>query len=356
MKHFDISKIKIDLSRIGRLTVILICLTQIYCSSHDIAILPSIKDFTAVSENEAWLVTQAGKVFHFTEGGQVKTEVKFEAKIERIYFLNINEGWVLDEKGQVWATTDNGREWLKRALMTEENPAGLSSELVFADSQVGWLTGAFTVWMTQDGGASWKMIYPTEQFDYGTLDGQPFHVSLVNSNTAWLGFSNGAILKTTNRGKSWERITTSRRGDVLALYGFSPDECFVSDRSGFFHTADGGKSWREVLDSKLRQNLGIESISFIDKKIGWAAGLNYVTDPNIPTRDIDVLLKTTDAGKTWEKIVTGINEDHGFTKVQFTDERNGWLLGDRTIYRSSDGGSSWVEISKVEDYNRRDKQ
>ena len=357
MKYFGILRIKTNSSRILTLAVILICLTQLHCSIHDYAVLPSIQAFTVAGESEAWLVTQRGKVLHFSDGGQNVKEVKFSAKIVQIFFLNAREGWALDEKGQIWATVNNGKDWEKRALFAEGNPADSSNSLFFIDNQVGWLKGIFSIWMTENGGASWSMVFPTEQFSYSTLDGQPMSISAANSDAAWVGFSSGAVLRTTNRGKNWEQTKKPGKYDLEAIHGFSADECIVSGRNGggLFHTTDGGKSWKQVMNNDIRSYVGIDSLSFVDKKVGWAAGLTFVTDINNPERDIDLLLKTTDGGKTWKQVDTSIKETQGFGIVKFANEKTGWLLGERTIYHTSDGGNSWVELLKVEDYNQRNK-
>lgn len=362
MKHFSNLSKKIIKSKIQFLALILFCITQFSCANpfgvSDQVLLPSIKDFAVVNENEAWLVKQDGKILTVTKNGQSVTERTIASKIVQIFFLNAKEGWVLEENGQLWATTNNGKDWQKKAFLTEESPAIFSSQLIFADNQVGWLVGAFTVWMTQDGGDSWTMAYPMGQLGYDTLHSQPMNISVVNSYVVWLGFNNGSLLKTINRGKTWELIKAPAKIDIDALFAFSADECFISGRGekrGLFHTTDGGKNWKDVLSPEISQNLGINSISFIDKKNGWAVGLNFVTSTDNPETDIDVLLKTDDGGRNWRKLETNIQENHGLTRVKFTDQNNGWLTGERTIYHTTDGGISWRKIFEVEDYNQRAK-
>lgn len=202
MKHSNNINTKQSVKCFGILFLVLFCLTQFCCVIRDPAILPSIKDFTVINENESWLVKQNGKILVFNNGDQLITEPEFADKIVQIYFLNKNDGWALEENGQLWATTDNGKNWQKKALLDKESPAQWSSQLIFADKEVGWLIGAFTVWKTPDSGDSWTMVYPTDQFSYSTIKGQPMYVSVVDRNTIWLGFNNGGLLKTTDGGKS----------------------------------------------------------------------------------------------------------------------------------------------------------
>ena len=241
MTSQDILTKQHKISRIGRFALVLFCLTQIYCSSPsvitdfvnppvsgDYIVPPEIKDFSAANENEAWLVTREGKVFHFTEGGEKIAEAKFSEEMIRVFFLNANEGWALSERGQLWTTTNGGKDWNIKSLFEDGSIALHANRLIFADNKVGWLIGYFTILMTEDGGASWNMVYPTEQLGYKALEGQPISISIVNADVVWLGFSGGAVLKTTDRGKSWERIASPGNYDLQALKALNADECLVS--------------------------------------------------------------------------------------------------------------------------------
>ena len=357
-RHFSNLGKKNIKSKIQLLAFILLFISQFGCLGRgDYALLPSIKDFSVVNETEAWLVKQNGEILFFNDN-DISLRTDFSKKIVQIYFLNANEGWALEENGQLWATTNNGKDWQKKALLTEESPAFWSNQLIFADKDVGWLIGAFTVWMTQDGGNSWTMTYPKGQLGYDTIQGQPMNISVVNSDIVWLGFNNGGLLKTIDRGKTWEQTNSPAKIDIDAIFAFSAEECFVSGRGekrGLFHTTDGGKTWKNVLPPEISRNLGINSISFIDKKNGWAVGLNFVTNLDNPETDIDVLLKTIDGGKSWRKVETNIKENSSLTRVKFTDQNNGWITGETTIYHSRDGGISWIRIFEVEDYNKGKK-
>lgn len=357
MKYFTGSSKKLNSSQLLLFTIALLCLLQFSCGNpfglSDRVYRISIKDFNVVNENEAWLVKQNGKVLAFDKNGTT-AKSDFSEKITQIYFLNANEGWALEENGQLWATSNNGKDWQRKAFLAEETPAQFSRQLIFVDKEVGWLIGSFTVWMTQDGGSSWKMVYPTSQIGYDTLQGLPASISVASSDVTWIGFEKGGILKTDNRGISWQPIKAPAKIDVNALYAFDADNCVMAgsgEKGGLFYTSDGGKTWKDAATPELSHKLGIFSISFIDKKIGWAAGENFVRDINNPEIDIDVLLKTTDGGKTWVKVETNTHEKLGLFKVKFTDKNNGWLTGERNIYQTRDGGNSWTKIFEVEDFN-----
>lgn len=77
----------------------------------------------------------------------------------------------------------------------------------------------------------------------------------------------------------------------------------------------------------------LRSIHFVDENIGWAAGYGKFFD--------GVLLNTVNGGKIWS-----IKRKGGFSKVQFTSQKEGFLaggglLGGVVLY-TEDGGEKWM--------------
>lgn len=347
------SNILLFIMRKLELILILICLFQASCFSRDDALPPRpVRDFSIVNENNAWLVTSKGELFHLLNGGQTKERAKLKATVQQIFSLNADICYLLDSSGRIWVTTNAGKEWLERGRLNDLNDSNLSSQLVFVDEQTGWLVTSFSVWLTQDGARSWNRVYPTGEFSYDKLNAQPMNYFAVNADIGWLGMSNAKILKTTDRGKTWENVSLSGNVDVQSLYAFNDKECSAGTwgkGGGLFQTLEGGKNWQKVLDDKLSPNLGlgINSISYVDRKLGWAAGRKFVESTDNPKPDTAVLLKTLDGGNSWMKIQTQLKEEE-FTYVKFFDENNGWLVGRRTIYKSKDGGNSWIARAEFE--------
>jgi photosystem II stability/assembly factor-like uncharacterized protein len=346
------------MNKFFKLFIVILCLSQIYCRGFNFgeatttATFPPIKDFSTADENEAWLVTEKGSLFHLFNDGRTNQEVKFETRIRQVYFLNVNEGWIIEENGQIWITTNDGKDWSKRGIYTQDKPY----HIVFADNQVGWIIGAFNIWLTEDSGNAWAMVYPNEQVSYDKLEAQPLSLFAVNSDIAWVGLTNSKVLRTVNRGKSWEEVSIPGKYDIHGLYPFSANECIVAARNGggLYQTTDGGKNWQQVVDTKANENLGIDSVSFVNKKIGWAAGQDFVTNVNNPETNRKVLLKTMDGGKNWARIELGF-EQQQLTRVNFSNEKKGWIVGDKNVYTTTDAGRTWKEIFKIEDDKQLNK-
>lgn len=339
---------------------ILLFLFQLSCSGFindkQIIRIP-ILDFAYVSNNDVWLVTSGGKVFQLGNNKDI-TEIKFDAPINGVFFLNSNEGWVLSEDGLISATADGGKTWTKRYQFDNKTTtvARIPSQLIFSDNQTGWIVEGLGFWLTEDGGISWTQLLSDKEFSISE-GGQPQVYFPVNSKIGWLGMSNGIILKTTNSGKSWENVglpkppynPNLRRQpgfDVESLYCFDEKTCWagIASRGGLFLTTKGGKVWEAVLEKQGKPNTEIKSINFATENVGWAVGEEFGDDLSKPTKN--VVLKTTDGGKIWSFIDTGIDEPT-FNKVKFVNEQNGWLISKKSVYRTYDGGKVWNKVFEV---------
>ncbi len=152
----------------------------------------------------------------------------------------------------------------------------------------------------------------------------------------------------TKQGKSGGPITTDITG--VEVYGTifalapSPHEkgvIWAGSDDGLVHvTRDDGKTWQNVTPKGIPEWIQINAIDVSPHEKGGAciAATMYKFDDFRP-----YLYKTTDYGKTWTKIVSGI-PDGAFTRVVREDPvRRGLLYaGTETgLYVSFDGGASW---------------
>jgi len=106
-------------------------------------------------------------------------------------------------------------------------------------------------------------------------------------------------------------------------------------------TTDGGKTWK---GSKINTADQMESIQFLDKKIGYCVNVTLYES---------AIYKTTDGGASWKNVSpkndTGFIPDYWGT--YFYDADFGVLMGGGTcsnsdycrFYRTTDGGNSWDE-------------
>jgi len=174
------------------------------------------------------------------------------------------------------------------------------------------------------------------------------------------------VLRTSDMGKTWTEISPDltrnekeKQGKgggpytneavgaenygTLAYILESPLEkgvIWTGSDDGLVHlTMDGGKSWKNVTPNGLQECL-INSIEVSphNKATAYIATTRYKFNDHTPG-----LYKTTDYGKTWTKIITGI-PNNAFTRVIREDEQQKDLLFAGTelgVFISWNGGKDW---------------
>ncbi len=122
---------------------------------------------------------------------------------------------------------------------------------------------------------------------------------------------------------------------------FEKDLIVAGSDDGLLHiTKDAGKNWEKITPPDLPEWSMFNSVDFDPH----AKGSFYVAATKYKSGDYRPLLyKTKDYGKTWTKIVNGIDAGH-FTRVVRVDHKRQGLLYAGTesgMYISFDDGASW---------------
>jgi photosystem II stability/assembly factor-like uncharacterized protein len=129
------------------------------------------------------------------------------------------------------------------------------------------------------------------------------------------------------------------------------DVCFVDDQFGWavgdrgvvWHTEDGGRQWRL---QRCGVNCTLQSVYFINRKIGWAAGGSAQPYSHIGS---GVLLATRDGGLTWTSNARLLLP--ALKRILFTDPEHGWAIGFPSamypsgVFTSDDMGRSWRPLT-----------
>jgi len=234
-------------------------------------------------------------------------------------------------------------------------------------------TAAGGLWKTTNAGTTFTPIFDHEgSYSIGTVVIDP-----NNSNVVWVGTGENnaqravaygdGVYKSIDGGRSWQNmglkgsehigkiLIDPRNSDVVYVAAQGPVFGGGGDR-GLYKTTDGGKTWTNVLSGGK-----------------WAGAGDAVMDPTNP----DVLIvslwqrgrkqwgyiaggpesslqRTTDGGKTWMKVQSGlpgwtlgriglaispVNHDVVYAIVEAGGEPGGGF------YRSQDNGVSWHRMS-----------
>jgi photosystem II stability/assembly factor-like uncharacterized protein len=179
------------------------------------------------------------------------------------------------------------------------------------------------VWVTQDGGLSWKPIFEKESTaSIGAIALAPSNPSLI-----WVGTGE-----------------KNPRNDVVT-------------GKGVYFSSDAGATWKFMGLRDAGQISNIE-IDPSDPNIVFVAVLGHIWGPNADRG----VFRTTDGGKNWQKVLfvddeTGASSlvmDPGNPMVLFAGmwrmRRYPWMLDSGGtsggIFRSIDGGSTWTKLTE----------
>jgi photosystem II stability/assembly factor-like uncharacterized protein len=172
---------------------------------------------------------------------------------------------------------------------------------------------------------------PTTSLPLGRIQRLDAVQAIGDTGVVW-AVGTGAILTTSNGGRSWARVWrgTQELGEVD----------FVNASTGWalgdgvlLGTADGGQHWRRLGQPRrgpLRQ------VHFSGPTQGWGVA-GGTGQPGQGPQGATSLVHTSDGGRTW----SGLAAPAPPQSVCFTGAADGWLASGTSVWRSVDGGHHW---------------
>lgn len=228
------------------------------------------------------------------------------------------------------------------------------------------------VWETQNGGTTFKPIFDSQgSYSVGciTLDPNNPHVVWVgsgeNNSQRSVSFGDG-VYRSRDGGKNWENmglkesehigriVVDPRDSNTVYVAAQGPLWRSGGDR-GLYKTTDGGKTWVRVLH--ISEDTGVNEVHMDPRDPNLLYASAYQRRRHVWTL-IDggpesAIHKSTDAGKTWRKVTSGIpGEDKGriglcvspakpdyvYAIIEAADDKGG-------VFRSEDRGETWSKRS-----------
>jgi photosystem II stability/assembly factor-like uncharacterized protein len=225
------------------------------------------------------------------------------------------------------------------------------------------------VWKSQDGGVRFTSIFDNYCQSIGVVTIDPSD----SDNTYWVGTgetwtrnsvsAGDGIYKTTDGGKNWTKMGLEKTDRIasIQIHPKNPNIIYVaalgalwgnSDDRGVYKTEDGGKTWNKIL--------------FVNNTTGCSELVMDPTNPEVLYAAFwefrrtaysfssggtnSALYKSTDGGKTWQKLQNGLPKGKlGRIAVTIAPSNPQIVYAvmetekkeEKGLYRSDDGGSNW---------------
>jgi photosystem II stability/assembly factor-like uncharacterized protein len=140
---------------------------------------------------------------------------------------------------------------------------------------------------------------------------------------------------------AWEAQASGTLAWLRAVYFVDESRGWaVGSKGALLMTTDGGRTWakrRAPTEDTLRD------VYFADEQTGWLICDRSIYLLRTKQEPRSYLLRTTDGGASWSRVeVTGADIDVLLMRVAFVDGARGWAFGEMgALYATTDGGASW---------------
>lgn len=229
------------------------------------------------------------------------------------------------------------------------------------------------IWKSSDGGASFVPVFDKHIQSIGTITfdpNNPDNVIWAGTGETWTRNSvsvGDGIYKSTDGGLNWTNMGLPKSDRISSIIVDPRDSNNIwvgvlgalwgdSEERGIYNSKDGGKTWNKVhyIDNKTGcsdlvidpTNPNVMYASFWEfRRTGWSfnSGGNF-----------SALLKTTDGGKTWNKIHNGFPKGQlGRIAIAVAPSNPNILYSviecekdaEKGLYKSEDAGKTWKHLN-----------
>jgi photosystem II stability/assembly factor-like uncharacterized protein len=245
-----------------------------------------------------------------------------------------------DSTQYLLTSSDKGQSWVQKQTWTKTEMVAwhlqsLSDEIIYiVDSKEG-------LRKSSDGGTSWSTESAIREI---TDTSYTRSFKMFENGTGWL-LTRKKLFRTTDDGRSWSiafhapytveylsDLDFTSDGDIMihSKSKYIPTEVFRGDV--IYRSTNDGISWMDYESA-------VELVNYTHYVSGNRTSYS-ISDDFVLHRSYDL----------WRSASTQLDyasPTAGFGEVFFLDENNGWVLADRVIFRTSNGGTSWIRATPV---------
>lgn len=258
---------------------------------------------------------------------------------------------------------DGGTQWEPAGLYEKtfidvaEVPDYPSDPTLFASVGAG---AGLSLYRSDDGGNEWTHLrsadHPGGHWALSPTYAQDGTVFVT-------GGSSNAVLRSTDRGETWERVGEWPTGTygaarfVLLSPNYPTDTTLWAAGGGFWRRAHGTTTWSSM--TLPAPNIEISDIAispnFRQDGTFLAAGSNREDGSYVRHYAI---FRSEDAGETWTRATLAFSDTTPLKAVAFSPrfekDRTAYASSEKQLFRSLDGGKNWVAVGAPPDGELRD--
>ena len=279
-----------------------------------------------------WAVGDDGTILATEDGGRSwqQQDSGTHNPLYGVAFVSDTDGWAVGETvqdgsvtgGLLLKTLDGGQTWKPTGPINLDPLLSITFSDPTHGVAGGWsgLAGGASAYITKDGGATWWGVLRTEH----GLDATP--VAMIDAKTWWSVGSEGMFI-TTNGGTSWRRANSRQLNDVWFA---DAQDGWGAGQDGVVATTDGGSSWAR---QESGNSASLSAIRFVDPLQGMVVGDGGTV---LVTSDGGTTWVAGESGMTDSlDAVTCSDATHAWAV-------SGPPYGRGQIIASTDGGMTWV--------------
>lgn len=184
--------------------------------------------------------------------------------------------------------------------------------------------GSGGVWKSENNGTTWEPIFDSQPtFAIGAIAIAPSNPDIIWVGTgeelmARSSYAGVGIFKSTDGGKTWKNmgLHDSHHISKILIDPVDPDIVYVAvlgheytfnEERGLFKTTDGGKSWQKILYISPKTGVVDVAMDPFDRNILYASAWERDRKAwnNVESGEESGIYKSIDGGKTWKKLTNG---------------------------------------------------
>src|SRR3972149_3914519 len=209
-----------------------------------------------IDERQGIITGREGAILRTDDGGKtwIKATSGTKHQLISVAYADRQNIWAVGDFGTILHSPDSGKTWQDRSLKTwpveqldkflrpEENPDLVLNRVYFYDAHQGWIIGEFAhILHTEDGGQSWRKV-PSHTIQ------NLFSIGLGKEDFAF-GSVGTALKYSDDPENSWHNIKDIESINWFRGTAFSSDRevgGVVGGGGTIFKPGDGGRPWRQL--------------------------------------------------------------------------------------------------------------